>query len=309
MTNRDIDIICIGELLIDMISEGFAGTLSQADRFVRWQGGSPANLALNMHRLGGKVALVASVGIDNMGQYLLDEMAAIGLDTQYIRRCAQPTTLILVTRSQEVSAFEAYRGADAQILPEQLPLSLLSRARFFHTTCFALSQAPARSTILEAARRAVDLGLCLSIDANYAEKIGPDRKSAQEVLTTYCQMGPLVKISEVDWERLYASPLREPQQALEYFLKLGAREVCVTMGGEGCFVGNSEEQHFLPARSVEVKDTTGAGDAFWSGYLIARIDDLSLLDSARAGRRMAELKLAHFGPLPGKIERTVVYEG
>ena len=91
-------------------------------------------------------------------------------------------------------------------------------------------------------------------------------------------------------------------------MNLGAKNVCVTLGGEGCYVADTEGGHFLAARKVEVKDTTGAGDAFWSGFLTARLDGLPILDAAKAARRMAELKLGHFGPLPSQVSKSVVYE-
>ena len=139
------------------------------------------------------------------------------------------------------------------------------------------------------------------------KKIWPNQKEARRVVADYVRMGAKVKVSEVDWQRLYGE-MASPQAVLHHFLQLGAKEVVLTMGANGCWVASESEQHFLPSRPVEVKDTTGAGDAFWSGYLTARIADRTLLESAMAGRRMAELKLAHFGPLPGKVDALTLFE-
>ena len=309
MYKKLIDILCVGELLIDMISYDFAETMDEAELFKRIPGGSPANLGMNMKRLGNNVRLAATVGKDDMGHYLVQYIKKLGLSTASLRQVNLPTTLILVTRSREVSNFEAYRGADCHISLGQLSEKLLKDVSIFHTTCFALSKKPAQTNILRGAKRAVVAGCRLSIDVNYAKKIWENQAEAQRIGAEYCSHGALVKCSEVDWERLYGSKLTDPKQAAQHFLNIGASEVCVTLGGDGCFVAsNTEEGHFLPTRPVEVKDTTGAGDAFWSGYLTARLEGHSTLHAAMAGRRMAELKLGHFGPLPMVVEREKIYE-
>ena len=309
MRNKKIDILCVGEILIDLISTDFAESMDEAESFKRIPGGSPANLGMNMKRLGNNVRLVSSVGNDDMGDFLINYVQKLGLDTVSMKRVKVPTTLILVTRSKNVSNFEAYRGADCQIQMSQMPQSLLKNISIFHTTCFALSKMPAQANILRGAKRAVENGCTLSIDVNYAQKIWQDQKAAQAVVAEYCSHGAFVKVSEVDWERLYGSKLTDAPTAAQHFLNLGAKDVCVTLGGDGCFVAsNTEGGDFLPARPVEVKDTTGAGDAFWSGFLTARLDGHTIINAAKAGRRMAELKLAHFGPLPQKVERNKIYE-
>ena len=304
---RTIDLLSCGELLVDMISADFADSMDQVENFKRIPGGSPANLCMNMARLGNQTQLVACVGTDDMGAYLLHYVQKLGFNCDTVWRVPKPTTLILVTRSKEVSNFEAYRGADSQISLRQFPTSLFEKVKIFHTTCFGLSQQPAQKNILTAAARAVKHGCQLSIDANYAHKIWSDQEEAQKIVAQYVSHGAFVKISEVDWERLYNSKLVDPTAAADHFLGLGAKEVCVTMGAEGCLVTNVSEQHFLPSRPVEVKDTTGAGDAFWSGYLTARLDGHGILQAGMAGRRMAELKLGHFGPLPRKMDRRGIY--
>lgn len=302
------DIICVGELLIDMISTGFAETFAEVTDFKRIPGGSPANLCMNMARLRNQTKLVTGVGNDDMGDFLVDYVKELGVDCSLIARKSVPTTLILVTRSKTVSNFEAYRGADKEIDLVQMPDDVLKSTRVFHTTCFALSLEPAQSSIMVAAAKAHQLGVQLSIDANYAQKIWQDRNQAQQIVAKYCSMGALVKVSEVDWERLYGEKLVDYKKAAQHFLELGAKEVCVSLGGDGCYVATTSESYFLEARKVEVNDTTGAGDAFWSGYLTAWLDGHSLLNKAKAGRRMAELKIGYFGLLPSKVERTTIYE-
>ncbi len=305
---KTIDLLSCGELLIDMISADFAETMYEAELFKRLPGGSPANLCMNMKRLGKHSQLVAAVGNDEMGSYLLRYVKNLGLAVDTIGLSTQSTTLILVTRSKNVSGFEAYRGADCEIEAEIFTDELLQQVKIFHTTCFALSRQPAQKNILSAAKRAVQLGARLSIDVNYAQKIWPDQAEARRIVASYAGMGAFIKSSEVDWERLYNRPLSEPDEAIDFYLKIGAKEVCITLGSDGCKVGDPENRFFVSARKVEVKDTTGAGDAFWSGYLTARLDGHAIEDAAKAGRSMAELKLGHFGPLPSSIDPSIIYQ-
>lgn len=304
---KKYDILSVGELLIDMMSVDFAEDFSKVETFKRILGGSPANLAMNMKRLGNRVCLVASVGNDDMGIYLLQCVEEVGLELETIHKVKKPTTMILVTRSKDVSNFEAYRGADCQISSEQLSDKLLQSTRIFHTTCFGLSQLPAQENILNAARKAYQNRVQLSIDLNYAEKIWRDREAAQKIVEEYCSYEAIVKVSEVDWERLYDKQITDNELVGQHFLELGAKIVCLTLGDKGVWVFSKEETHFLPSRSIEVKDTTGAGDAFWSGFLTAYLDGKELLACAKAGRSMAELKIQQFGALPNSIERDMIY--
>lgn len=291
-----------------MISTEYVDNLIDAADFRRLPGGSPANMAGNLSRLGKRVGLIATVGDDDSGAFLRQYVQDLGVDTTHLRSISHPSTLILVTRSRAVSRFEAYRGADSEITPDQLSLEVLKKARILHTTCFALSREPARSTILKAAEQARSVGCQLSIDANYAQKIWPDRSDAEAIVDRYLQCGALAKFSEVDWERLYGYPLPEPEDAAKYLLSRGARVVCLTLGPRGCYVLSNQEQHYLPARPIDIKDTTGAGDAFWAGFLSAYLDGADLRDCAVAGRAMAELKLQIFGPLPPHVDPASLQE-
>lgn len=301
-------IIAIGELLIDLISTEYAEDFQSADRYQRLPGGSPANLAMNMARLGYDVGLVATVGSDDAGSLLIDAVREAGVDTKAIFRVAEPTTLILVTKSKAVSNFEPYRLADRHITEAQLAAAGVGAVRLVHTTAFALSLEPARTAILNAMAAVAKNGAQVSTDFNYADKIwGNNRTVGLGVLTQLAGMGAFVKVSEVDFERLFGEPVTDHHAAARRILGLGAKLVCLTLGEDGCYVMTAAEHFHLPAREVEVKDTTGAGDAFWSGFLAAWLGGKDFRSCALAGRSLAELKLSRVGPVlnPPGIETLI----
>lgn len=304
---KKYDILSVGELLIDFISENYIEDFLKETTFRQFQGGSPANMCLNMQLLGNRTKLVCSVGSDAMGQFLYQKVANYGMNCEDVAIIPNmPSTLILVTRSRTTPDFEVYRMADCQISMEQL--SEAKNARIYHTTCFALSKKPAQTNIMEAAKIAAKNGVQLSIDANYAQKIWNDREEAQAVVKTYCSYGAIVKVSDVDWSRLYPNKPFEKEKVAKHFLSLGAKEVCVTLGEDGSYVANEKEAYSIGIVPIKVMDTTGAGDAFWSGYLTAWLDEKSLKERALAGRKMASIKLQHLGPLQQTIDKTVLYE-
>lgn len=303
---KKYDILSVGELLIDFISEDYIDDFSKATSFRQFQGGSPANMCLNMYLLGNQTKFVGSVGNDAMGKFLSQKINAYGMNCEDLAVIENtPSTLILVTRSRTTPDFEAYRTADCQISMAQLAEA--KNARIYHTTCFALSKNPAQSNIMAAAKIAAENGVQLSIDANYAQKIWNDRTEAQAIVATYCSYGAIVKVSDVDWSRLYPNLPFEKTAVAKHFLNLGASEVCVTMGEDGSYVANKTEAHTIGIVPIKVVDTTGAGDAFWSGYLTAWLDGKSLKEKALAGRKMAAIKLQHLGQMTEVVDKNVLY--
>ena len=301
------DLIAIGELLADFISTEFASTFEEAATYRRLMGGSPANVCLNLAYLGKKPLMVATVGKDDIGNMFIQNLENAGVNTACVTQVKDPTTLILVTRSRAVSNFEAYRLADTQITPSQVPHQLFAPGVIYHTTCFGLSRQPARDTILDGALLAFQAGCQLSIDLNYAAKIWPIQSEAQAIVQEYCAYKPLVKVSEVDWQRLYNTPVDDPEVVLDHFLALGARAVCLTLGDKGLWVADRDKRYHLEARPVAVMDTTGAGDAFWAGFLVAWVEGRQLLNCAKAGRAMAEYKLRVLGPISAPVDKVQLF--
>lgn len=301
---KTIDILSVGEILIDFIGHQKEATLTTTTDFKRYLGGSPTNVAVNMQRLGLRVKLVAAIGNDGLGNYALNELKNKGLDTEGVAVLDScPTSVILVSRTSGTPEFIPYREADKEIHETQIADSVLQQTRLFHTTCFALSQEPARSTILNRAAKAVSLGCKLSIDINYAPGIWPEREKAHAVIKQYGALNPLIKLSEDDILRFFGKPV-DHQEAFDFFHQIGAEWVCLTLGSKGVKLSiKGQETLFKEAVPIEhVADATGAGDAFWSGFLFAYLNKKSPDSCLQSGLKLAAIKLQTIGGLPAELD-------
>jgi fructokinase len=308
---KSIDIICIGEILIDFIGHEVNTSINRTKNYHRFLGGSPTNVAVNASRLGLNVVLVASCGQDGLGDYIIRKLKSNNLDTNAIKKSEfTPTSVIFVSKSTETPDFIPYRQADCEIMDDQLPDEIIKQAKIFHTTCFALSKNPARTTILKKAKKAKQLGLKLSIDINFSEKIWPNREEAKEVLKEYLANDPLVKLSEDDCYRLFTEHKTE-DYIFDYFHSLGVTTICLTKGKNGVVISDlNKGLVFQNAMEIDkIQDTTGAGDAFWTGFLFAQIQKYSLEESLTIAQKLAAIKLQNVGRLPDNITISEILQG
>ena len=303
ITKKQIDILCVGEALVDFIGHQDGVLISNTRDYHRYLGGSPTNVAMNTARLGLQSTLVATIGNDGLGSYIVERLNEINIDSTHITQTtAHPTSVIFVSRSKDTPDFIPYRSADFLITEDQLPSELLQQVKVFHTTCFALSKNPAQTTIIQKAAEAFALGCKLSIDINYSEKIWNDKANALEIIQKYCSYNPLVKISEDDIARLFGTETSH-DEVFDFFHSLGVDIVCLTLGKNGVKLSQKDKKLIvMPAIKInKVMDATGAGDAFWSGFLFAYLKESSIENCLQIALQLAALKLQNVGRLPNNI--------
>lgn len=301
---KTIDILCVGEVLLDFIGEEANKTVQTTSAYKRYLGGSPTNVAVNAVKLGLKSALVATCGNDGLGQFIKDKLTKSNVDVSALNKTEEyPTSIILVSKSTETPDFLPFRQADFHINESQISEQLIESSKIYHTTCFALSKNPARTTILNKAKKAKEKGLSLSIDINYSEKIWPNTEEAISVIKEYLKLDPLVKLSLDDCKRLFKEDKKD-QFIFDYFHSLGASLVCLTKGSKGVVVSDKSGELLEKAslKIESIKDATGAGDAFWTGFLYSQLNNKNLEDSVDFAQKIAKQKLQHVGGLPNQIK-------
>jgi fructokinase len=289
-------VLAIGELLVDIISTDYVTSLSEVKNFEMHPGGSPANVCANLRWLGIESTLVSCVGTDPLGDFLIERLKKIGLSEKHIYRNSHyPTSIVVVGRSKGTPDFIAYRSADIQI--DEIDKTLIEDCSIVHTCAFALSKNPSQHNILDALSLAASRNKIVSIDWNYAPSLW--ESDGQLVFQKVMSMHPLLKMSMDDIQRFTHLSL-SIEEARNFLQKYPVKSVCLTCGKHGVWYRDPsmKDWSFEQVMAVsEVKDTTGAGDAFWSGFLSAWLNEDTLDECVRRGINIAGQKVQKFGPL------------
>jgi len=304
-----LELLAIGETLVDFISVEQTDWLRNATTFRRYLGGSPANIAVNVAKLGGRSAVVSKTGIGAFAQFVKSELQRHGVSIEYlVMDHRNRTTVAFVSSTSGKPDFEIARSGDYRLRPEEIPDEAVERARVVHASTFALSRETCRSAVKRVFEMAREQDKVVSLDPNYSARIWPHHKEARQVLRDMYQYVNITKPSADDARRIFG-PEYTTEQYIELFHEMGPETVVFTMGPEGVLI--SEKGHIVshvPARPIVAEDATGAGDAFWAGFLVALLDGEPLQRCAYFAREIAELKLTRKGPLPLEMDRGELYE-
>lgn len=296
------DIISLGEILIDLVSK------DKGETFRRKAGGAPANVAAACSKLGLKAGFIGKVGSDEFGPYLKEELEKHGVGTSNLLTGEKGTTLAFAWVDEDGERrFTFRRSADAELRPEEIDRSYISKADVFHFGSISLISEPIRSATLEAVKIAEDKNLTITYDPNYRPDLWDDEDEAREKLLEGLKMADVVKISGDEAEFLYGSG---PSEAMDDLLKSATRAF-VSLGKEGCYYGDSNQRGHKVAYKVKAKDTTGAGDGFMGGVIYGSLQDWKIdkiASFANAAGGLAATKIGAIPSLPTLDEVMEIWE-
>jgi fructokinase len=293
-----LDLYAIGEVVIDFISTCMADSLAEVKKFHSFVGGQPANLAIDLALLGRKTALAACVGNDGFGKKITHFLSESGVCTDYVQITDNaPTSTSIIACNTKTPDFVINRGADAYLHFNGDRKHVIANSRIVHSSAFALVREPAGSAVIETLKFAHENDCLVTFDPNYHPKIWPDRGDIYDHLKSIYQFVDITKPSMDDCERIFGERL-PPKEFAERFLEWGPSVVLITKGSEGVFLATQAGDYFeIYPKEVDVADVTGAGDAFWAGYLSATLDGSSPLEAACLGQVVAEAKVGVMGPI------------
>jgi fructokinase len=265
-----MDIVTLGEILIDMFPAEIGCRLADVSAFYPKPGGAPANVAVAASRLGKQSAFIGKVGNDPFGYSLIKVMKENGVETRGLRldNEARTTMAIIAMPDKHSAEFVFYRnpGADLCLRADELDEELLAETKILHCGSLSLVAEPARSAQFQAVGFARQHGAMISFDVNYRPSLWPDAETALEQIWKMTAVTDLLKLSENELVLLTGSS--DPQQGCDMLLKEGVKLVAVTLGAKGSFYCCQAVSGFVPAFSVETVDSIGCGDAFAASLLV-----------------------------------------
>ncbi len=254
-------ILCVGEILADMIGQN-NGTALLYDRKA---GGAPFNVACGVSKFGTAGVFVGSVGDDLIGKYLVD-FARSNVGEVHINIDPDHNTTLAFVQIDEHGerSFCFYRKDTADIYLPVVTDELLNRSDIVHIGSLMLSKDCGVAYASSLAKRAHIAGKIVSFDVNYREDIFPNKEKAVGLYKKMLELADIIKLSEEEYITF----------GKEYVSKvLHEKLVCVTLGENGCEWHYRGDSNRLPTLPLKLVDTTGAGDAFYSGVL-AKLDGI-----------------------------------
>lgn len=289
---KENDVLTVGEILIDMISDDYDGD-GESNGYRKFFGGSPANIAMNVKKLGIASRVASAVGEDRLGSFLIDHLEKEGIDSSLIQKTDHATSMVVVTKSKNTPVPIFYRDADYQLNDFSGLENALLNSKIFHFSCWPISMQPARETIEKFIEVAKENGILIGFDPNYHPMIWQRDEDGIAYIKRMISRTDIVKPSEDDAERLFGKDT--PENQISKFHALGAKLVIMTLGKEGAIVSNGSETMSIPSLADEVVDTTGAGDAFWSGFYTGLVKGESVKSALKIGSAVSAYKLRYTG--------------
>ena len=268
-------VIAIGEALIDFIPHEKGRALNDVENFLRVPGGAPLNVAAAVAKLGGKSQMLTKLGQDGFGDAILNEVKPLGVDVSRISRTNEANTALAFVSLREDGErdFSFYRNPSADMLlsAEEICVEDFNEKDILHFCSVSLIDAP----IKEAHRRAIEIakekGCLRSFDPNVRLPLWKNPEDCRKAILEFLPLSNIVKISDEELE--FITGYDTVDKAKEVLFNGNVKLVLFTKGKDGAEAHTKDKIVKIPGNSVDVVDTTGAGDSFIGSFLFKLLQD------------------------------------
>ncbi len=305
---KNLDVVVFGEAMAMFIADEYV-SLDEANHYTRAVAGAEINVATGLQRLGFRVGWISRLGNDPLGRYLLRSAQQLSLDTRRILFDDRyPTGFQLKSRVREGDPQVVYfrkSSAASFLSPNAEDDAYLRDARHLHVTGIppALSDTCRQYTyhMIEQARQA---DLSISFDPNVRPTLWKSEQEMRAVLNDIAEKTDWVLPGLSEGEVL--TGYSKPEDIASFYLDKGVKIVAIKAGIEGACLFTATERYVVPAFTVEVVDTVGAGDGFAVGIISGMLEGLDWSSCLERGNAIGALAVTFSGDSDGLPDRTTL---
>lgn len=300
-SQRELDVICLGRAGVDLYAQQPEQSFNQVTGFNKFVGGSPANIATTLAKLGAKAGFIGCVSKDGLGDYVRDYLASQNIDLTGLQTDSSGTrTSLAVTQMQpDNPEVVLYRNnaADLALAPQQISAEYLQRSKMLLISGTALCASPSREAALLAMKLAKQLGTVVVLDIDYRAYSWTDLETASLYYQLAASLSDIVIGNTEEFEvfaaiNTHSEALTSEQQAHE-LVEQGCKLVIVKAGGDGSIIYPANQGAFKGAVfQVTAQKPFGAGDAFAGTLLFGLINGYSLKDAVAMGAASAAINVS-----------------
>jgi fructokinase/2-dehydro-3-deoxygluconokinase len=261
-------------------------------------GGSGANVAVALARLGVAVTMVGAVGDDGYGRWLCEDLDREGVDVKGVcpvREAFTPMVMALIEPDGErlVVVWPPEGGAHLHLPTEAINPKWIKSASWLHTTGMCLRASPVRESVLYGMEQARAAGVPVSLDLNMRLELWGLDNETRRTFERAIALSDIVLGNAEEEIR----PLTGTDSAAAGAKQLcdGKRIVVARQGSQGALVATPKDIFHIPAFQVKVVNTLGAGDAFNGGFIAACLAKVGIKEAVRWGNGVAALNISQDG--------------
>jgi 5-dehydro-2-deoxygluconokinase len=278
-----MDVVILGRIGYDLYSEEPHVPLARVRTFSRYLGGSSANMAVGLARLGASVGMVSCLGDDALSCFLIEFLKTEKVDTAHVQIAPGYLPSLAITEISPPDRFPQvfYRHdpVDTRLAATDSDLEYLAGARMFITNGTSLCASPSRESTYRALERAKTAGCRVIFDVDYRAMSWPRPEEA----------GLAVRLALPYIDVLIGNELEMGLAGGVENLRSRVPVLVSKLGDKGTRVWTGEDSVYLAPYSVDVLSTIGAGDGFASGFLYAMLKQLPLGECLQYGNAAAAI--------------------
>lgn len=301
--NRALDVIPIGRICLDINPLDYYMTLSQSTKFTKYIGGSPANTAVGLARLGVKTGFLGRVSDDRMGDFALEFFTNEGIDTSHIFRAQNGEKMGLAFTeilSRDESSILMYRDnvADLTLCSTDVDEAYIADAKSIIISGSALSKSPSREACLKALQLAKKNGTVVVFDIDYRPYTWINEEETSIYYSIAAHEADVIMGSreEYDLTELICCPGNDDAKSAQYWIEQGASLLVIKHGKKGSSVFCADgSKHDITPIPVEALKSFGGGDGYASAFLYALLQNMPVSEALRLGNAEASMLVAAHG--------------